>query len=327
MRDERRKNKMVNCDKNSCSACCGASKIEQITVETFHEMKKQSIKTAGLTGYDSSIAGIEASVGNSPYNRIDWILVGDSAGNTMFGYGTTTKVTMDEMKRITGYVRNGLDNAVKGGSVVYMPLLVGDMPINTYDNIEDGVKNAKLFMEAGANAIKLEGGTRKGVGDVVESIVKEGIPVMGHIGFTPQTADKLVDESVVQGKTVVGAKELIDDALYLQDKGAFAVLLECTPWKVTERITNLVEIPIIGIGAGPKTDGQLLIIHDLINLTLGKPFKFVWQYPNKNAAEAIRKYAIDVKKGAKPTLSQSFKAPAIVYKTIKKYPLNIFNHG
>lgn len=294
--------------------------IEKITVETLREMKKQGMKTAGLTAYDSSIAGVQASVGDSPYNRIDWILVGDSAGNTMFGYGTTTKVTMDEMRRLTHYVNNGLDNAVKGGRVVYRPLLVGDMPINTYDNVSDGVRNARLFIEEGADAIKLEGGTRKGVGAVVEAIVKEGIPVMGHIGYTPQTADKLVDENVVQGKTVVGAKELIDDALYLQDHGAFAVLLECTPWRVAKRITEMVDIPIIGIGAGPKTDGQLLIVHDLISLTLGKPFKFVWQYPNRNAADAVKQYAIDVKKGAKPKLSCSFNAPADVYKVIKDYP-------
>lgn len=297
-----------------------AKYIEEITVETFQEMKKQGIKTAGLTAYDSSIAGIQASVGNTPYNRIDWILVGDSAGNTMFGYGTTTKVVIEEMWQITRYVNNGLDNAIKGGCVTYRPLLVGDMPINTYDNVKDAVQNASLFIEAGADAIKLEGGTRKGVGSVVEAIAKEGIPVMGHIGFTPQTADKLVDENVVQGKTVLGAKELIDDALYLQDKGAFAVLLECMPWKVAERITNLVDIPIIGIGAGPKTDGQLLIVHDLINLTLGKPFKFVWQYPKRNAADAIRQYAIDVKQEAKPKFKHSFKAPASVYRAIKKYP-------
>lgn len=296
-----------------------AKDVEKITVETFQEMKKQGIKTAGLTGYDSSMAGIHASVGDSLYNRIDWILVGDSAGNTMFGYGTTTKVTMNEMERITGYVKNGIDNAVKGGHVTSRPLLVGDMPINTYDNPKAGVYNARLFMAQGADAIKLEGGTRKGVGDVVKAIVEAGIPVMGHIGFTPQTANKLVDENIVQGKTIVGAKELIDDALYLQDNGAFAVLVECTPWKVGKRITELADIPIIGIGAGPKTDGQLLIIHDLINLTLGKPFKFVWQYPNKNASEAIKQYAIDVKKGTKPKLSSSFIAPADVDKFIKNY--------
>lgn len=299
-----------------------AKGIEKITVETFQEMKKQGIKTAGLTAYDSSIAGIHASVGDSPDNRIDWILVGDSAGNTMFGYGTTTKVTMDEMRRITRYVNNGLDNATKGGHVTYRPLLVGDMPISTYDNQKDGVYNAKLFIEAGADAIKLEGGTRKGVGEVVKAIVSEGIPVMGHIGFTPQTADKLVDENIVQGKTVAGAKELIDDALYLQDNGAFAVLVECTPWKVGKRITELADIPIVGIGAGPETDGQLLIVHDLINLTLGKPFKFVWQYPNKNAAESIKRYAIDVKKGTKPKLNLSFAAPADVDEFIKNYNPN-----
>lgn len=299
-----------------------AKDVEQITVEIFQDMKKQGIKTAGLTAYDSSMAGIHASVGNSPYNRIDWILVGDSAGNTMFGYGTTTKVTMDEMERITGYVKNGIDNAVNGGHVTSRPLLVGDMPINTYNYPIDGVYNAKKFIKAGVDAIKLEGGTRKGVGEVVKAIVEAGIPVMGHIGFTPQTANKLVDENVVQGKTITGAKELIDDALYLQDNGAFAVLVECTPWKVGKKITELADIPIIGIGAGPKTDGQLLIVHDLINLTLGKPFKFVWQYPNKNATEAIRRYAIDVKKGTKPKLNSSFTAPADVYEFIEKYPCN-----
>jgi len=300
--------------------------VEKITVNTFLQMKKQGIKTAGLTGYDSSIAGIHASAGKTPMDRIDWILVGDSAGNTMFGYGTTTKVTMDEMERITGYVKNGIDNAVKGGHVTYQPLLVGDMPINTYDNPKDGVYNAKRFIKAGADAIKLEGGTRKGVGEVVKAIFDEGIPVMGHIGFTPQTANKLVDENVVQGKTIVGAKELIDDALYLQANGAFAVLVECTPWKVGKRITDLAEIPIIGIGAGPKTDGQLLIVHDLINLTLGKPFKFVWQYNTKNAKEAIKKYAIDVKKGTKPKLSQSFTATEEVEKFIETYDPRLVYH-
>lgn len=299
-----------------------AKNVEQITVEIFQDMKKQGIKTAGLTAYDSSMAGIHASVGDSPHNRIDWILVGDSAGNTMFGYGTTTKVSMDEMERTTGYVKNGLDNAVNGGHVTYKPLLVGDMPINTYNTPNDGVYNAKRFINQGADAIKLEGGTRKGVGKVVKAIVEAGIPVMGHIGFTPQTANKLVDENVVQGKTIAGAKELIDDALYLQYNGAFAVLVECTPWKVGEKITELADIPIIGIGAGPKTDGQLLIVHDLINLTLGKPFKFVWQYPSKNATEAIKRYAIDVKKGTKPKISCSFTAPADVYEFIEKYPCN-----
>ena len=192
-------------------------------------------------------------------------------------------------------------------------LVVGDLPAGSYDTIEDAVTNAQKLWSVGADAVKLEGGIEKPyLSEMIKAIIAQGIPVQGHIGYTPQSKkEDLVDNGKVQGKTEEGVRKLLADYELLQKEGVFSIVLECIPRQVSQLITQRASIPTIGIGAGPYCDGQVLVSYDLLELSTGLPKKpgtfpkFVWQYDLK-APEAIRQYVTDVKSGKMPDLEHSY---------------------
>jgi len=263
-------------------------KITPVDVQT---MKKEGKKISMLTAYDYPTALIEDRAG------IEIILVGDSVGMTVLGYENTLPVTMEEMIHHTKAVTRGAKYA----------LIIGDMPFMSYNTSEkDAIFNAGRFMKEGrADAVKLEGGaTAK---DIVKVIVKAGIPVMGHIGLTPQTISMLGGFKV-QGKDAEAAQKIIDDALSLEDAGAFSVVLEAIPAPIAKRITERLTVPTIGIGAGVHCDGQVLVVHDMLGLFDRFTPKFAKRYVNLSELilKAFESYKEEVSKGAFPTDQHSF---------------------
>jgi len=228
---------------------------------------------------------------------IDIILVGDSVAMTVLGYENTLPVTMDEMIHHTKAV-------VRGAKY---PLILGDMPFMSYNTCEkEAIFNAGRFMkEGGADAVKLEGGAS--VKEIVKAIVRAGIPVMGHIGLTPQTISMLGGFKV-QGKDAKAAQKIIDDALSLQDAGAFSVLLEAVPAPIAKRVTERLTVPTIGIGAGVHCDGQVLVVHDMLGLFDRFTPKFAKKYVNLSELilKAFAEYREEVMKGEFPTDKHSF---------------------
>lgn len=264
---------------------------KKVTVATLYKMKERGEKIAFLTCYDYPTALLEDEAG------IDIILVGDSGGMTVLGYETTLPVTMEEMIILTSAVTR----AVK------YTFVVGDMPYMSYQiSIEDAIRNAGRFMAVGCDAIKLEGGAR--VQDTVKAIVKAGIPVMGHIGLTPQSYTQLGGFKV-QGKTADSAKALVDDAKALEDAGVFSILIECVPAEVGKLITENVSVPTLGLGAGADTDGQIVIVHDMIGFFAKFRPKFVKQYCNLTEIllDAFKSYVKDVKSGEFPKPEHFYK--------------------
>ncbi|ADL53440.1 3-methyl-2-oxobutanoate hydroxymethyltransferase [Clostridium cellulovorans] len=262
------------------------------TVITFKEMKERKEKITMLTAYDYSMAKIVDKVG------INSILVGDSLGMTCLGYEDTLSVTMEDMIHHTKAVTRGAKNA----------LVVADLPFMSYQgSVFDAVYNAgRLIKEGGANAVKLEGG--KEFQDEIKAIVRASIPVVAHIGLTPQSVNAFGGFKV-QGRGEEAAKKLIEDALAVEAAGAFAVTLECVPAKLAELISSKLTIPTIGIGAGNGCDGQVLVYHDLLGLFDGLRPKFVKQYKDlgTSAEEAVKAYIEDVKSGAFPSEEHTFK--------------------
>ncbi|HAH97677.1 MAG TPA: 3-methyl-2-oxobutanoate hydroxymethyltransferase [Firmicutes bacterium] len=253
---------------------------DKFTTQSFLAAKKNNRKITMLTGYDYSMAQIMDSCG------VDAILVGDSLGMVVQGRDSTVEVTIDEMLYHCKCVARGAKNA----------MLVGDMPFLTY-HINDGeaVRNAGRFIqEAGMNAVKLEGG--KSMADTIKAIVRAQIPVMGHIGLTPQSIN-VFGGFKVQGKEERTAKALIEDALAVEDAGAFAVVLEAVPEALARIITEKVSIPTIGIGAGRYCDGQVLVVNDLLGLYSGFTPKFVKKYADLKSTitDAINGYISDVR--------------------------------
>jgi 3-methyl-2-oxobutanoate hydroxymethyltransferase len=244
-----------------------------------------------LTAYDYPTALLEDRAG------IEIILVGDSLGMTVLGYENTVPVTMDEMIHHTKAVTRGAKYA----------LIIGDMPFMSYNTSErDAILNAGRFMkEGGADAVKLEGGAS--VKETVRAIVRAGIPVMGHLGLTPQTISMLGGFKV-QGKDAQAAQKIIDDALSLEDAGAFSVLLEAIPAPVAKRITERLNVPTIGIGAGVHCDGQVLVVHDMLGLFDRFTPKFAKRYVNASELmlKAFDAYREEVLKGTFPTDQHSF---------------------
>lgn len=245
-----------------------------------------------LTAYTYDHAKIVDAAG------IDMILVGDSVANVCLGHDSTLPVTMDQMVYHTAAVRRGTERA----------LIVGDMPFLSYTvSVEDAVRNAGRFLkEAGADAIKLEGGEE--VKDTVRAIVRAGIPVMGHLGLTPQTVSMLGGYKV-QGRSALAARSIIDAAQGLEDAGVFALVLECVPVDVAREVTERLEVPTIGIGAGAHCDGQVLVFHDLLGLSRGgiSP-RFVKRYADLStlAVSAIQQFATEVQSGAFPAEEHCF---------------------
>lgn len=265
-----------------------------------HIMQMKGIeKIAMLTAYDYSMAHVETLSG------VDMILVGDSANFILNGKTTTRGITINGMRVLVERVARGVKDYGDHS------LVVGDLPANTYDTVQDAVKNAKILWDAGADAVKLEGATEKPLlGEVICAIIAQGIPVQGHIGYTPQS-ESLVDKGFVQGKSLDAIIKLQTDYTFLEDAGVFSIVLECVPWQVAQYITKQTNVPTIGIGAGPHCDGQVLVVYDLLNLStgvdgFGKMPKFVWQYGDISAPKAIERYVKDVKAGIKPSLSESF---------------------
>ncbi|HEV2966225.1 MAG TPA: 3-methyl-2-oxobutanoate hydroxymethyltransferase, partial [Chthoniobacterales bacterium] len=239
-------------------------------VEKYRDMKKRGEKIAALTAYDYPTARLLDESG------IDIILVGDSVGMVVLGYEDTTEVTLEEMLHHTRAVARGVKRA----------LLVADMPMGTYSTNEQAVATAKQLVEAGAQAVKLEGGWSEC--GKIERIVEAGIPFMAHIGMLPQHVQEEGGYKV-KGKTAREAEQLLDDANCVQHAGAFSVVLEIVVPEIAKQITNAISIPTIGIGSGEHCDGQILVTHDLIGLFPWFTPKFV--SPEARVAEEIRKAA------------------------------------
>jgi 3-methyl-2-oxobutanoate hydroxymethyltransferase len=253
----------------------------QITVSTLYNMKEKRERIVALTAYDFPFAQIVDESG------IHMILVGDSLGMVVQGEATTLPVTMDEMIYHTRIVSRATRNA----------MVIGDMPFMSYQaRMEDAIANAGRFLkEAGASAIKLEGGAA--VSDIIKRISDAGIPVQAHIGLTPQSVHQLGGYKVQRD-----GDRLMADAIEVQEAGAFSVVLEGIPSEISEKITKTLAIPTIGIGAGPHCDGQILVLHDLLGLHDRHVPKFVKQYARlKEIAQgAIRAYIEEVQRGTFP---------------------------
>lgn len=270
------------------------SQIEKITVPFLRAAKEKGERLVCLTAYDYPTARVVDEAG------IEIILVGDSAGNVIFGYNNTIPVTMDEMLFAAKSVRKGVKRA----------LLVADMPYGSYHTGEtEAVKNALRFIkEAGAEAVKLEGGRNRL--EIIKRLINEEIPVMGHIGLTPQSFNRLGGYRL-QGKTEETAQALIDDAKALEDAGVFSLVLELVPRELAQRITESVNISTIGIGAGIDCDIQVLVLHDLLGLTFGRQPRFVRKYANlrETMTEAVQNWANDVREGNYPNEQESYPMP------------------
>jgi 3-methyl-2-oxobutanoate hydroxymethyltransferase len=250
-----------------------------------------------LTAYDYPSARLVDEAG------VDLILVGDSAANVVLGYDSTIPVTLDEMVALARAVRRGAQTA----------LVVGDMPFGSYhESPEQAVRSAIRFVkEGGVEAVKLEGG-RSRIGAVMR-IVDAEIPVLGHIGLTPQSVHRLGGYRV-QGKTVEAARTLVDDALALEDAGVFAIVLEAVPSEIGRLITRRVGVPTIGIGAGQYCDGQILVYTDLVGLSFGHTPRFVRRYADVAGviSTAIASYAADVRSGAFPSAAEGYSVDGAV---------------
>jgi 3-methyl-2-oxobutanoate hydroxymethyltransferase len=258
--------------------------VKRVRTRHFQRAKEQGIRITGLTSYDANSASIFDEAG------IDFLLVGDSAGQTVLGYDTTLPVTVDELIPLTRAVANSVQRA----------LVVADMPFGSYESGPDhALETAFRFMkESGAHAVKLEGGIRSA--EQIRRIVSAGIPVMAHIGFTPQSEHGLGGH-VIQGRGEQ-AERLLADAHAVEQAGAFAVVLEMVPSAVAERVTAELSIPTISVGAGPHCDGQLMVWTDWAGLTKGRVPKFVKQYADLRGIllEAATTYATEVASGVYP---------------------------
>ncbi|MFA6356251.1 MAG: 3-methyl-2-oxobutanoate hydroxymethyltransferase [Candidatus Omnitrophota bacterium] len=263
----------------------------KVTIPDILRKKQEGRKITMLTAYDYPSGRLIDEAG------MDMILVGDSLAMTVLGYESTIPVTMDEMVHHSKAARRGIKYA----------LLIGDMPFMTY-NIGDKetIRNAGRFIkEGGCGAVKIEGGAE--MAETVKALVRSGIPVLGHIGLTPQTATQLGGFKV-QGKDAKSARKLIDSALALEKAGCFAIVLECVPDKLAELISGKLEIPTIGIGAGPHCDGQVLVTNDMIGMFDRFMPKFVKKYADlwPQLSNAFKRYREDVEDGKFPSREHCF---------------------
>lgn len=265
--------------------------IKKITTATFRKKKQNKQKISMLTAYDYSMAKIIDESG------VDGILVGDSLGMVVMGYEDTTQVTMEDIIHHSKAVSRGVNRAI----------IVADMPFLSYHlGVNKSVYNAgRLIQEGKAQAVKLEGG--KEIIDSVKAIINAGIPVMGHLGLTPQSVNQF-GGYLIQGKTENQAKKIIDDAIALEEAGAFAVVLECVPVELAKIVSAKISIPTIGIGAGSVCDGQILVTHDMLGFTQGNKLKFVKEYTQlaNSMDEAVKKYIQEVEQGTFPREEHTF---------------------
>jgi len=267
---------------------------QKITIASLREKILHREPITCLTAYDYATARLVDEAG------IDIILVGDSLAQTMLGYDNTLTVTIDEMLHHTKAVRRAVKNA----------LLVADMPFGSYHvSPDEAVSNAARFIkEGGAEAVKIEGGEKRA--DLIRRIIDAEIPVAGHIGLTPQSVN-MMSGYKVQGKTLTGIEQLMRDAVALDRAGVACIYLEGIPREVAAMITAEVSTPTIGIGAGPECDGQVLVIHDILNLNFGTPAKFVRRYGDAAAliSDAVQAFRADVVSGQYPSDGESYHLP------------------
>ena len=263
----------------------------KVTTHRLIEMKQKGEKISMLTSYDYTMAGIVDKAG------IDVILIGDSASNVMAGHQTTLPITVDQMIYHASAVVRAVSRA----------LVVCDMPFGSYQvNAAEGVTNAiRIMKESGCDALKLEGGVE--IIDTVKRILDAGIPVMGHLGLTPQSINKF-GTYAVRAKEEAEAEKLISDAKLLAETGCFSVVLEKVPAQLAARVTSEIPVPTIGIGAGNGCDGQVLVVADMLGMTQGFSPRFLRRYANLNEVitDAVGHYVTDVKSGDFPNESESY---------------------
>jgi 3-methyl-2-oxobutanoate hydroxymethyltransferase len=266
----------------------------RVTTLTVQEKKRRHEFITCLTAYDYATSRLVDEAG------IDMILVGDSLAQVVLGYDSTLPVTIDEMLHHTRAVRRAVKSA----------LVIADMPFGSYHGEEsEAVRNAIRFVkEGGAEAVKIEGGEKRA--DLVRQILNAEVPVMGHIGLTPQSLHKMGGYKV-QGKDLSGVEQLLKDAVALDRAGVFSIVLEGMPREVAAMISEEVEAPTIGIGAGPDCDGQVLVFHDLLNLSFAPPAKFVRRYGDAAAliSNAVLQFKNDVETGSYPSDEESYHLP------------------
>lgn len=264
--------------------------MERVTPQYLIKKKEKGEKAVLLTAYDYITAKIEDESG------IDVILVGDSYGTTVLGYSSTLPVTMQDMLPVVGAVRRGAERA----------MVIADMPYMSYQqSIEYAIINAGRFMRLGVDGVKLEGGLA--MKDIIKKLVDIGIPVMGHIGMTPQSYKKFGGYRV-RGKKNTESLELLTDATALEDAGVFSIIVECVPEDVTRKITEKVKVPVYGIGAGRYCDGQILVVTDMLGFLPGPMPRFVKEYARlqNDVREAINKYIEEVKQGIYPDENHTY---------------------
>lgn len=265
--------------------------VKRVTTHVIQEMKNSGEKIAMLTAYDYSTALVLDDAG------IDILLVGDSASNVMAGHETTLPITLDQMIYHAASVVRGVNRA----------LVVVDLPFGSYQgNSKEALQSSiRIMKESGGHAVKLEGGAE--VRESVERIISAGVPVMGHLGLTPQSIYKF-GTYTVRAKEEAEATKLIEDALILQEAGCFALVLEKIPAELARKVTEQLSIPVIGIGAGPHVDGQVLVVNDLLGLTKGFKPRFLRQYLNLYDAinGAVKSYIVDVKSKDFPNSKEQY---------------------
>jgi 3-methyl-2-oxobutanoate hydroxymethyltransferase len=274
---------------------------KKVTALEFIEMKKRNEKITMLTSYDYPMAKALDNAG------IDALLVGDSMGMVIYGHSSTLPVTVDDTIRHTQAVARAVQRA----------MVIADMPFMSFALPEDAVRNAGNMLKFGnADAVKLEGGRERVKS--IKMMVECGIPVMGHIGLTPQYVHQFGGFKV-QGKTATAAERLIEDAKLLEEAGVFSIVLETIPWKIAEEITKVVKVPTIGIGAGPYCDGQVLVAQDMMGFGEATYFKFLKKYANvwDVMVDAGKSYISEVKNGTFPTMENSFEIPEEEFQLFK----------
>lgn len=265
--------------------------VKRVTTNVLQEMKNSGAKISMLTGYDFSMARIIDSAG------IDIILVGDSASNVMAGHETTLPITLDQMIYHAASVVRGVERA----------LVVVDMPFGSYQgNSKEALSNAiRIMKESGGHAVKLEGGIE--IIESIKRILTAGIPVMGHLGLTPQSIYKF-GTYVVRAKEEAEAQRLIEDAKALEEAGCFAIVLEKIPAALAEKVAKSVSVPIIGIGAGNGVDGQVLVVHDMLGINNEFSPRFLRKYANlyEIMTDAVKNYIDDVRSGDFPNQNEQY---------------------
>jgi 3-methyl-2-oxobutanoate hydroxymethyltransferase len=263
--------------------------MKKITIKTLAKYKKEQVKFTALTSYDATFSSLSSRLG------VDILLVGDSLGMVIQGHDSTLPVSIDHMVYHTQSVASGNTSS----------LIMADLPFMTYSTLEQGQENAAKLMRAGANIIKIEGDDW--LVPLINALSRQGIPTCAHLGLTPQSVNKLGGYSL-QGRNESLAEKMVNDAKILAGAGADCILLECIPASLAKKITTAVSVPVIGIGAGPDTDGQILVVYDMLGLNNGHIPKFVKNYMigEKNIELAIERYIHEVKNGLFPDKQHTY---------------------